>query len=224
MTEYAPKILSAESVRLKFDPSDQVRAALAGFYNEKYVERAQTATLGSVATFGFCHLDNGDVSRLPDSDILPGEDITTLRQRMGVYATQLRYVEQHQMPLASSFRIEANKRGDLRLYFRALPTGHDKQILDSLAEMRLPHDGSVELFAHIHPLQAPTSRDAIVRARDHMVDVLGIGQAHRAGVPSYRAERTPTDISKKLFVTDARLHRDIVPIGLPRQPHGPIAS
>lgn len=207
MTEQQPGTLSVESAHLSFDPSDQMNAALGKFYNEKYHARRLTPALHSVASFQFYRTESGRVAPFPpvEPDIV--EQSTPLALRMSAYSSsRLRPLQAHQMPLTSALRIQHNKRGDVRLFFRILPTHEDRVALAGLHDLPFEeHDSSIEVYAHMYALQRVIGKEALEAAYANMASLLEIGQAQRRGVSNYHAERTPVDRSKRLFVTGARL-------------------
>jgi hypothetical protein len=174
-----------------------------------------------MASFNIHRLDTGETMRDTLGTTRPDY---SLARRMITYERSLEPMSWHQTPLAASFRIDQNKRGDLRLVFRALPVAHDKAVLDELGELDIQSDPSIELFAHIYPLQRVMGREAIMDARTAMSDLLGVKNAHAQGVSTYRAERMPTPITKRLFVTSARLGQTALFLRSTSEPAAPVAS
>ena len=220
MTEQQPGTLSVESAHLSFDPSDQMTAALGKFYNEKYHARRLTPALHSVASFQFYRIDGGRIAPFPPAEPDIVERSTPLGLRMSTYSSsRLRPLQGHQMPLGSALRIQHNKRGNVRLFFRIIPTHEDRIALASLHDLSIPeHDSSIEVYTHIHPQQRVIGKAALEAAYINMASLLEIGQAQRRGVSDYHAERTPLDRSKRLFVTGARLAQTAMLYRVPVSP------
>ena len=213
MTEQQPRILSVESAHLRFDPSDRMMAALAGFCNDSYHARGLTPKLDSVSSFQLCRLGGNRIQPYPLSYSDYEEQRTPLIRRITQYSMlRLEPLNAHQIPLTSAFRMQTNKRGDMRLFFRIVPSRADRLALASLQDLPFPsNDNSIELYTHIHSLQRVIGREALDSAYANMTTQLETGKSQQKGISNYHAERIPLDSTKRLFVSGARLAQVALP-------------